>query len=205
MSNPSLARLDAAVVATAALTRDRIRTGISHDDANAVDGTIATDGAIDFDPRPLLRALFGTGAELLIIGQIAGILHGSKELTGDLDLIWRRNRRFAHALASVFNDLGATFLDTEDRPIPVTADSVMKIKVNFHTAGASGDLCTPELWSGSLPVNEYFDRSLSRNLDGIEVRYLDATDLIGMRNSVRRPKDLRRNAELDAILARPCC
>lgn len=39
--------------------------------------------AIEFDPFPLLRALHRHGAEAVVIGQVAGILHGSQELTGD--------------------------------------------------------------------------------------------------------------------------
>lgn len=53
---PALARVAAAVAQTAELTANRAPAGIRHDDADDVLGTIGTDDARDFDPRPVLRA-----------------------------------------------------------------------------------------------------------------------------------------------------
>src|SRR6266550_8416888 len=69
-------------------TRASARTGRSHEDADDVVGTAGTDDAVGFDPLPLLRALHERGARVAAIGQVAGIMHGSMELTGDLDLLW---------------------------------------------------------------------------------------------------------------------
>jgi hypothetical protein len=69
-------------------TRGRRLTGRTHQDADDVFGTVGTDDAMGFDPLPLLRALDLAGARVVVIGQVAGIMHGSRELTGDLDLLW---------------------------------------------------------------------------------------------------------------------
>jgi hypothetical protein len=82
------ARLRAAVRSLAIVTRGRTPTGMSHGDSDDVVGTVASDDAIGFDPFPLLAALHEAGAQAVVIGQVAGILHGSSELTGDLDLLW---------------------------------------------------------------------------------------------------------------------
>ncbi len=140
-----------------------------------------------------------TGADLLLIGQVAGILHGSQELTGDLDLVWRRDERFAGELAAVFRSAAASFHDRDDQRITITAGSPMQIKVNFTTSRVSGDLCTPELWGADLPVNSYFDRAEIGTLRGVNIQYLNVRDLIDMRTLPGRSKDLRRNAELRAI------
>ena len=100
MTSPStpdvaLRSLASAVSRLAAQTRDRVRTGVTHDDADDEVGTAATDDAIGFNPVPLLRALGGHGARVVVIGQVAGIMHGSRELTGDLDLLsqyWAMDR-----------------------------------------------------------------------------------------------------------------
>src|ERR1700689_3807870 len=90
-------RLKDAVRRLAEETRGRGLTGRSHQDADDVTGTAVTDDAIGFDPLPLLRALDQHGAKVAVIGQVAGIMHGSREPTGDLDLLWDGDGRQAAA------------------------------------------------------------------------------------------------------------
>src|SRR5690242_7959228 len=84
----AILRLEDAVRRLGEATAGRKRRGVRHEDADDVTGTAATDDAIGFDPLPLLRALHAHGAVVAVIGQVAGIMHGSRELTGDLDLLW---------------------------------------------------------------------------------------------------------------------
>jgi hypothetical protein len=79
--------LEEAVCRLGEVTAGRERHGLSHNDADDVTGTTATDDAIGFDPLPLLRTLHEHGAVVAVMGQVAGIMHGSRELTGDLDLL----------------------------------------------------------------------------------------------------------------------
>jgi hypothetical protein len=104
-------RLARAVAGTARLTAERTSTGVGHDDADLEVGTIATDDARGFDPRPLLRALDECGARAVVIGQVAGILHGSTELTGDLDVLWSGDPDEAPALVRAFDALDAVLHD----------------------------------------------------------------------------------------------
>jgi hypothetical protein len=197
--NPS-DRLDRAVARTAEAVRGRVRTGRHHDDADDVVGTLATDGAIDFDPRPLLASLHRAGAPVVIIGQVAGILHGSAELTGDLDLLWDGDSRHTPAMAAGFAAVGAELFDDDGHPVPCGPESFLLPKVTFQTPTASGDVCTPALPWGSLPVSDFIRRSHRlRTPDGWKLEYLRLEDLITMRQAVGRPKDLRRAAELAAL------
>ena len=199
MSPTAEARLKHAIEQTARLTASRDRTGAGHDDADDVVGTIATDDAIGFDPRPLLRALDRHGARVVIIGQVAGILHGSTELTGDLDLLWSGRAGEAEPMCAGFAEAGATLIDDDDRPVPCTPGSFELAKVQFETAHASGDCCTPTLPWGGLDVAGFIDRAESAEIDGMQVRYLSCADLIAMRRAVGRPKDLRRAMELEKL------
>ena len=72
-------RLQAAARHLAEQTRGRALTGRSYQDADDVTGTASTDDAIGFDPLPLLRALDERGAKVAVIGQVAGIMHGSRD------------------------------------------------------------------------------------------------------------------------------
>ena len=195
-------RLEEAVRRLGAVTAARVRRGVSHEEADDDDGTVATDDAIGFDPRPLLRALHEHGAVVVVMGQVAGIMHGSAELTGDLDLLWDGDSGQAAALAAGFAAAGASLADADGRPVPCEAGAFGLPKVLFRSVGASGDCCTPALPWGDLPVAAFLGRCrVATAGDGLVVRYLDRADLIRMRRAVGRPKDLRRASELERLAA----
>ena len=180
-------------------TAGRERRGLSHDGADDVTGTAATDDAIGFNPLPLLRTLHEHGAAVAVMGQVAGIMHGSGELTGDLDLLWDGDQRQAPALAAAFAAAGASLADDEGRRVPCESAAFSLPKVLFRSALASGDCCTPALPWGDLPVAAFLARCQVVAADGLVIRYLDRADLIRMRRAVGRPKDLRRATELELL------
>ncbi|WP_328894635.1 hypothetical protein [Streptomyces sp. NBC_00236] len=171
-------------------TRDRAATGRGPEDADDVAGTYSTDGALGFDPLPLLRALHEAGSHAVVIGQVAGIMHGSTELTGDLDLLWDGSPEEGRALHAALAATGCTAaLPALDQP-----------QVAYRVPGVSGDLCTPALPWGDMDVTACLAGAVStRDPAGFDVRYVDLDDLIRMRRALGRPKDLRRATELDAL------
>jgi len=195
------ARLRAAVRSLALVTRGRAPTGVSHGDSDDVVGTVASDDATGFDPFPLLAALHEAGARAVVIGQVAGILHGSQELTGDLDLLWDGDPSPARALAAAFGRVGAVLTDDEGAAVPCTAAAFTSAaKVEFRSTGACGDCCTPALPWGDLRVTGFLDRHrTAATADGTLIHYLDRNDLIRMRRAAGRPKDLRRAEELQRL------
>ena len=193
-------RLASAVRRLAAQTRGRARTGVTHDDADDEIGTAATDDAIGFNPVPLLRALGGHGARVVVIGQVAVTMHGSRELTGDLDLLWDGDSGQAAALAAGFASAGAELTDDAGTPVACEPAAFSLPKVVFRTARASGDCCTTALNWGDLPVSDFLARARTASGPaGLIIAYLDLPDLILMRRAVGRPKDLRRAGELDRL------
>jgi hypothetical protein len=171
---------------------------VSHDDADETTGTFATDGALGFDPFPLLAALHHAGARVVVIGQVAGIMHGSAELTGDLDLLWDGEPAQAEPLTAAFGAVGARLTDDDGAPVALGPAAFLRPKVQFASPTASGDCCTPALPWGELPIRAFLDRALTaRDPGGPEVRYLRREDLIRMRRAAGRPKDLRRAGELE--------
>ena len=202
MTDYSLDRLHDAVLRTHELTRDRVATGQSHEDADESIGTIGTDDALGFDPFPLLRSLHQAGANIVVIGQVAGIMHGSAELTGDLDLLWDGSPDHTEALVAAFAEAGAAINDDDGAPLPIGTEAFRLPKVQFTSPTASGDCCTPALNWGAMNVAEFIDRALTAtDRDGLQVRYLHRDDLIRMRRAVGRPKDRRRADELEALMA----
>jgi len=192
-------RLQAALDRLADETRGRPRTGLTHQDADDDTGTIGTDDAVGFDPLPLLRALDRAGARVVVIGQVAGIMHGSQELTGDLDLLWDGDPAQAGLLVAAFTQLSAELADDDGAPVRCDAEAFGRPKVLFSTATASGDCCTPALPWG-LPVSDFLGRCETADAGGFTIRYLSLPDLIQMRLAIGRPKDLRRAQELAGLL-----
>jgi hypothetical protein len=193
-------RIRSAVTRLAEVTSGRRRTGRTHDDADDTLGTVDSDDAIGFDPLPLLRALDEAGAVAVVIGQVAGIMHGSSELTGDLDLLWDGDPGQASALRAAMRSVGADLTDDDGAPLDLVDGSFALPKVQYRSQYASGDLCTPRLPWGGIPVEVFMGRArLAYASDGLQVRYLDLDDLIAMRRAVGRPKDVRRADELARI------
>ncbi|MFC8083676.1 hypothetical protein [Streptomyces sp. NPDC057340] len=167
-------------------TRERAPVGRRSEEADDVRGTFATDGALGFDPFPLLRALDDAGSHAVVVGQVAGIMHGSTELTGDLDLLWDGTPEEADALRDALAACGCAELPDLDRE-----------QVGYRTTGAEGDLCTPALRWGDLDVTPCLTRAeTTRDPAGFTIRYAALDDLIRMRRSLGRPKDHRRADEL---------
>ncbi len=192
------ARLDVAIGRIAARTAGRSASARTHDAADDTFGTIESDDAIGFDPRPVLLALAERRAPAVVMGQVAGILHGSTELTGDLDLLWSGLPVDAPSMGLAFGALNARM--TYDDGVAVSvADAFGLPKALFRTPTAAGDCCTPRLdWKG-LDVAAFIDRALTAEIGGFVFRYLRLDDLIAMRRAAGRPKDLRRAAELERI------
>lgn len=189
-------RLTDAIGRIRAVTAGRAPTGVDHDHADEVHGTIDSDDAIGFDPMPLLRAFDRHGARVVIMGQVAGILHGSTELTGDVDLLWSGAVGEAAAMAAAFDAVAARLWDDDDRPVATEAGAFALPKVTFRTSSAAGDCCTPSLpWRG-LDVAGMIERAEATTVDGVELHYLTVRDLLSMRSIVTRPKDVRRVEEL---------
>lgn len=199
MTDDALTRLRDAVRRTAELTHGRTASGLTHNDADDTVGTLATDGALGFDPLPFLTALHAAGAKVVVIGQVAGILHGSTELTGDLDLLWDGSAEQAKAIAAALQSVGGTLLDDDGRATDPTPDAVRRSKCDFATPTAAGDLCTPELPWGDQDVAAYLTRADTAAGPDAIVHYLRREDLIAMRRAVGRPKDLRRAEELERL------
>jgi hypothetical protein len=194
-----LDRLDLAVRRIRDHVGTRAARGMSHDAADDTVGTIDCDDAVGFAPMHLLEALDRHGARAVVIGQVAGIMHGSQELTGDLDLLWSGAPSERPKVAAAFADVEASLFADDDAALAVTPAAFALPKVLFHSSGASGDCCTPALPWGSVDVVGVMDRAESVSRRDVTVHYAPLADLVAMRRATGRPKDVRRAAELSRL------
>ena len=87
-----------------------------------------------------------------------------------------------------------TAIDDMDRALALP-------KVTFESSFASGDLCTPRLPWGDVDVRSFMGRAAVCRVGEVRVRYIGLDDLIAMRRSVGREKDIRRARELEQLRA----
>ncbi len=127
--------------------------------------------ARDLHKRPVDSHEYG--AQVVVMGQVAGIMHGSRELTGDLDLLWDGEARQADALAAAYASVSADLTDDDGVPVRCEPGAFGLPKVLFRSTGASGDCCTPALPWGDLPIADFLARCRVATCDGFEIRYLD--------------------------------
>ena len=77
-----------------------------------------------FDPVPLIEALASAGVDFVVIGGVAGGMHGSAYGTFDLDVAYARGRPNLKRLAAVLAGLGAT-LRGAPANLPLRLDAKM--------------------------------------------------------------------------------
>lgn len=186
-------------------TQDRPPRGVRHDDDDGDIGTFASDDAIGFDPFPMLAVMQATEANYAVFGQVAGILHGSSEPTGDLDILWDGSPDAVDRLASELGGAGVVLRD-EAFIVVEKADyrrALAGAKVYFEGLGTAGDLCTPRLRWGALDVASFLTRKVWASAGELAVPYVCLDDLLTMRRAVPGGKHARRLRELESLASSP--
>jgi hypothetical protein len=153
-----------------------------------------------FDPHLALRTFNSHQVSFVVIGGFASVLWGSPSFTYDLDLCYERSAQNHEALARALRELHAT-LRGAPAGLPFLLDAktiAMGDCFTFDTiAGAVDCLGTPSGTEGY--------RDLSRNAsevdlgEGLRIRIVSVDDLIRMKKSAARAKDIGELKILAAI------
>ena len=83
---------------------------------------MVTDPLMSFDPIRILQQLSADGVEFVLIGGMAGRVHGSPTVTNDLDICHRRTKANCERLANTLRELGARLRDFPPS-LPSTIDA----------------------------------------------------------------------------------
>lgn len=140
--------------------------------------------------------------EFIVIGGVAGALHGSAFITQDLDLVYARTpgniRRLAAALQSHH-----PYLRGAPAGLPFQWDEgTIRNGLNFTLTTDFGDL---DLLGEATGGGTYADLlPHSREVSGfaVQFRLLNLDKLIALKRAAGRPKDLAVLAELQGIFER---
>jgi predicted nucleotidyltransferase len=137
----------------------------------------------------LLQTLTKHGVDFVVIGGVAGLIHGSAYPTFDLDVAYARDRTNLERLVAALEELDVTL-----RGAP--ADLPFQLDVQTLANGANFTFDTPygsfDILADAAGMAAYEELRREARIDiveGIEVRVASIDHLIAMKQAAGRTKD----------------
>lgn len=155
------------------------------------------NAATDF--AALLRRLLSARVEFILVGGVAGNVHGLARATYDIDVLYRRS---ADNLARIVEALAPLepYLRGAPPGLPFTFDiDTLRRGLNFTLTTSSGDIDLLGDVTGGGTYDDLLPASEEVPLFGLACRCATLEALIRMKRAAGRPKDLEALAELEAL------
>ena len=153
------------------------------------------DAEETFDPAPAIEALAQAGVDFVVIGGVAGGIHGSAFGTFDLDVAYSRERSNLQLIADVLRGLDATLRGApRDVPFQLDADA-LEAGGNFTFTTKFGSLDLLAYPTGAPPYERLRADAQVIEVRGLPVRVASLDHLIAMKEAAGRPKDRNMAAE----------
>jgi predicted nucleotidyltransferase len=151
------------------------------------------------DLERVVPALVHGGAEFIVIGGVAAIIHGSARATFDVDVLYLRDEQNIQRLA---NSLAPykPYLREVPPGLPFTWDAkTIRNGLNFTLTTELGDI---DLLGdvGGETYQTLLPHSFEVEAFGVRFRCLDLPTLIRIKEAAGRRKDLEAIAELRVLL-----
>lgn len=149
----------------------------------------ADDAPFRLEPEPILRILAKHGVRFIVIGGLAGNIHGSTTITRDLDICYERTSDNMARLASALRELQVTLRGADaDLPFQTDARTIRNgMNFTFDTMYGWFD-CLGEASGYGYAVLAANAEPADRGTEKVLVASLD--DLIRMKRAAGRLKDL---------------
>jgi len=148
-----------------------------------------TSDDLRFDPRAILEILRRHDVRFLVVGGIAGRLHGSARMTEDLDICYSRTTDDLDRLAAALAELDIS-LRGADPGLPFRPDArTLRSGLNFTFDTRYGPFdCLGEASGYTYEV--LVPNAERAQLDGLDVLVVSLDDLIRMKRAAGRPQDI---------------
>jgi predicted nucleotidyltransferase len=147
------------------------------------------DAEQTFDPVPVLERFAAAGVDFVVIGGVAGGVHGSSFTTFDIDLAYSRDPENLERIAEVLRTLDATLRGAPpDLPFLLDARTLEgAANFTFTTTLGSVDLLADV---GGAPSYEQLRKAATEiDVRGHKVHVASLDHLIAMKEAAGRPKD----------------
>ena len=156
----------------------------------------------DFRPEAILEVLNRHGVAFVLIGGVAAIFHGARQVTTDVDITPAEDLANLERLSDALTELGAR-IRTESEPdgVPFAhdAESLRGIgMLNLRTAFGDMDISLKP--SGTEGFADIKREAAPGVILGVEVQIASLADVIRSKEAAGRAKDLAVLPELREIL-----
>jgi hypothetical protein len=151
----------------------------------------------DFDK--LLPALVKGRAEFILIGGVAGNIHGAARLTYDVDIVYSRAAANLKRLSETLAPFDP-YLRGAPPGLPFTLDVVtLRNGLNFTLTTRLGDIDLLGEVIGGGNYRDLLPHTVAVKAFRVEFKCIDLPMLIRLKRAAGRPKDLESLAELQAL------
>jgi hypothetical protein len=152
-----------------------------------------------FDPLLALRTLIRHEVRFVVIGGIGARLHGSPTVTRDTEICYQRSPENLERLAETLAELDA-HLRGVDEDVPFLLDAkTLRAGDHFTFVTSAGDLDILGTPAGVDGFEELASHATEFEIDGSTVLVASIDDLIRMKRSAGRAKDLIEVEVLGAL------
>ncbi|MGE0067382.1 MAG: hypothetical protein AB7T48_08515 [Solirubrobacterales bacterium] len=141
----------------------------------------------------ILEDLNAAGVRYVLIGGIALIRHGVVRATGDIDAVFDPGPDNVDRIRCLVDQWGATRPDGS--PIPVGGIAGDR---TIHLSTPHGELDLLSETAAGLAFSDLLARSETRRVDGVDAPICSLADLVAMKRSVGRERDLVDLADLES-------
>jgi hypothetical protein len=149
--------------------------------------------------RALLEVLEGHAVDFIVIGGVAGVVHGSAFTTYDFDFLYARDDKNLERMAAALSELGVTLRNTPpDLPFQIDART-LAAGSNFTFESHLGPFDILGHADGMRDYETMRAAAVKEDLWGVLVRVASVNDLIRMKRAAGRPKDKAMVEELTSL------
>ena len=148
----------------------------------------------------LVEVLVSGEVDFILVGGMAGIVHGSSRLTQDLDIVYSRN---GDALTKLIDALAPFSPYPRGAPpgLPFRWDDATLARgLNFTLTTTIGDVDLLGEISGGGRYDDLIESTIEVSLFGFPVTVIGLEKLIDVKRAAGRPKDFEAIAELELLL-----
>ncbi len=148
----------------------------------------------------LLPTLVRGKIEFILIGGVAGIVHGAARLTYDVDVVYARSSANLKHMVETLKPI-APYLRDAPPGLPFTLDvPTLRNGLNFTLTTKLGDLDLLGEVVGGGGYRDLRSHSFDVEAFGVKFKCVDLPTLIKLKRSAGRPKDFEAIAELQGLL-----
>ena len=153
----------------------------------------------EFRPSVMLDRLVAAEIDFVVVGGFAVLAQGGSQLTRDLDICYSSDQANLDRLGRTLIELRATLSGvTEDVPFVPDGRTLRRTRIlTLVTQAGRLDLLVDP--SGSPGYEQLAARALRVEWAGTTIKIASIEDLIAMKRTAGRPKDLLAIEELEAI------